>query len=172
MTLKTGPRREAILQQLLDTEEPISAKVFAIDHHVSRQVIVQDIAVLKASGNDIISTNRGYFINRLKTCTREVWVKHAEDRVEEELTLIVDYGGAVKNVSISHAIYGRISAELKISSRADVLKYMEKLKGSSSSLLGNATLGYHYHLLEAESEETLDVIEEKLAEMGFLVCDN
>lgn len=168
MLSKTDIRRNAILDRLLKSEEPISAKVFAIDFHVSRQSIVQDIAVLKAAGNNIISTNRGYFIQPSRVVSREFKVFHQDEEVEEELTTIVDLGGRVKNVSISHRIYGRITANLRISSRNDVKNFIQKIDGSSSRLLGNATMGYHYHQIEADNEEILDAIEKKLEEEGFL----
>lgn len=168
MQLATEARRKAILERLLSSREPISAKVFAIDYHVSRQVIVYDIAVLRASRGDIISTNRGYFISTPRTYSREFKVMHHDDQVEQELTIIVDYGGKVRNVSISHRIYGRITAELNICSRADVRVFLEKIGDSSSKLLGSATMGYHYHLVEAESSETLDLIEKALYDAGLL----
>ena len=85
------------------------------------------------------------------------------------ITIIDDYGGVVKNVSISHTVYNRVTAKMNIASRYDVAKFMKKLENSQSSLLGNATNGYHYHLIEAPSEEILDNIEQKLDETGFLV---
>jgi len=168
MQYTTEKRRAAILERLLDSEEPVSAKVFAIDYHVSRQVIVHDIAVLRATRPDIISTNRGYLIRAPRICSREFKVMHHDDQVEQELTLIVDFGGRVRNVSISHRIYGRITAELHISSRQDVRRFLEKIGSSSSRLLGSATMGYHYHLVEADSSETLDLIEKELREAGLL----
>ena len=168
MELRTENRREEIVKRLLESTEPISAKVFAIDYHVSRQVIVQDMAIIRASRKDIISTNRGYLISAPEIHTREFKVMHSEDRVGEELMLIVDLGGRVKNVSISHRIYGRITAKLSINSRQDVYHFLEKLGNSSSKLLGNATMGYHYHEIEADREEILDMIHDRLMEAGFL----
>ena len=168
MQLKAEQRREEILKRLLASEEAISAKVFAIDYGVSRQVVVQDIALIRAAGTEIISTNRGYIVKIPSIVSKEFKVMHTEDRVEEELTLIVDCGGRVRNVSISHRIYGRITAELCICSRQDVHLFMEKIKGSSSKLLGSTTMGYHYHLVEADNTEILELIEERLKAAGFL----
>ena len=50
-------RREKIIQKLKTSEKPISATTFAKIFDVSRQVIVQDVALLRANGNSIISTN-------------------------------------------------------------------------------------------------------------------
>ncbi len=85
------------------------------------------------------------------------------------MTLIVDHGGIIRNVSISHRAYGRISAEMSISSRQDVTEFVDRLVDSKSTLLGSVTSGYHYHLVEAASEERLDLIGEKLDEAGFIV---
>ena len=167
--VKAAERREKILDIIKNSKQPVPAKDLAAMFGVSRQIIVQDITVLRASSDEIIATNRGYIIEREQGVFREFKVKHGYERTEEELTIIVDYGGIVKNVSISHTVYNRVSAEMNIRSRLDVSRFMKKLENSQSSLLGNATNGYHYHLVEAESEDVLDIIEQKLGEAGFLV---
>lgn len=167
--MKTAERRSEIMKLLSSSEEPIPAKDLSVKFGVSRQVIVQDMAVIRAAVSGIIATNRGYLLQKSDVCSREFKVKHNELRTEEELNLIVDCGGEVKNVSISHRIYGRITAELDIRSRQDVCEFIERLKESSSSLIGNATSGYHYHLVEASTEDRLNLIEKKLSEAGLLV---
>ena len=154
---------------LRKVSEPIAAKELAAQFQVSRQVIVQDMAVIRASIPEIISTNRGYIIQKDEVCCREFKVQHSEDRVEEELNIFVDYGGVVRNVSISHRAYGRITAEMDIRSRQDVCEFVQRLGNSKSTLLGNATSGYHYHLVEAASEDRLDLIEQHLKDAGLLV---
>ena len=99
---------------------------------------------------------------------REFKVRHGLEQTADELNIIVDCGGRVQNVSISHRVYGRITAELDIRSRQDVQEFMDTLCGSESTLLGSATSGYHYHLVEAAGEERLDLIEKKLKECGLL----
>ncbi len=161
-------RRKEILQILVGTDVPIAAKDLAARFRVSRQVIVQDMAVIRASTPNIVSTNRGYLIQNKAVCTREFKVRHNEDQVEQELNLIVDCGGQVKNVSISHRVYGRVTAEMDIISRQDVKEFLEALKNSKSTMLGSATNGYHYHLVETASEQRLDLIENRLKEAGLL----
>ena len=102
------------------------------------------------------------------SCTREFKMRHSQDKAAEELNLIVDCGGHVKNISISHRVYGRVSAEMDIRSRQDVNEFITALNNSNSSALSNATSGYHYHLVEAASEERLDLIGEQLEKAGFL----
>lgn len=166
--LSTNERRNKILELLKNSDVPIAAKEFASVFSVSRQVIVQDLAVIRASVSGILSTNRGYVFNTDKVYAREYKVKHDEKRVAEELNLIVDCGGIVKNVSISHRVYGRITAEMDIRSRQDVNEFLDSLGNSRSSLLGSATSGYHYHLIEAANEERLNLINDKLSEAGLL----
>lgn len=161
-------RRKEILQMLQSTDVPIAAKDLAARFRVSRQVIVQDMAVIRASTPNIVSTNRGYLIQSKLAFTREFKVRHNEGQVEQELNLIVDCGGQVKNVSISHRVYGRVAAEMDIISRQDVKEFLEALKNSKSTMLGSATNGYHYHLVEAASEQRLNLIENRLKEAGLL----
>lgn len=168
--MNISQRRTEILKILRQATSPVAAKDFAARFHVSRQVIVQDLAVIRASTPGIISTNRGYIMQQESSFSREFKVRHTEEQVEEELNLFVDCGGYVKNVSINHRVYGRITAEMEIRSRQDVREFIETIRNSKSTLLGNATSGYHYHLVEAASEERLDLIEEKLREAGFLVA--
>ena len=169
MPTKGDRRRRGIYQELCRAEGPVMAKDLASKFGVSRQVIVQDIAVLRASNANIISTYRGYVMEAEPAIVREFKVRHTPEQVQDELNAIVDCGGKVLNVSVSHRVYGRITADMDISSRLDVQEFCETLKGSSSSLLSGVTSGYHYHLVEAPSEQRLDLIEERLREAGMLV---
>lgn len=166
-------RRSEILRVIKKSEKPVSAKVLAEKFGVSRQVIVQDLSVIRVSTPEIMSTNRGYLfkdINSLKNViAREFKVCHKEDQVEEELNIIVDCGGVVKNISISHRVYGRVTADMNIRSRQDVKEFLQRLSNSKSKNLGSSTFGYHYHLVEAPSEERLDIISERLEAAGLLV---
>ena len=114
------------------------------------------------SDSGILSTTRGYVIQQDSSCVREFKVRHESDQTAEEMNLIVDCGGRICNISISHRVYGRVSAEMDIRSRQDVNEFITALNNSNSSALSNATSGYHYHLVEAASEERLDLIEEQL----------
>ena len=167
--MTTAQRREEILALLNQADAPIAAKDLAARFGVSRQVIVQDLAVIRASRPNIISTNRGYILQQQETgCLREFKVRHTPEQAEQELNLIVDYGGRVKNISISHRVYGRVTAEMDIRSRQDVNEFVQAINNSHSSVLSSATSGYHYHLIEASSQERLDLIGEQLKKAGFL----
>ena len=161
-------RRELILKMISEKNKPVSGDVIAKNLEVSRQVIVQDIAILRANGNEIISTNKGYILAHENELQRVFKVIHTDEETQDELTLIVDLGGKVQDVFVYHKVYGVIKAEMNIKSRMDVKKYMEQLKNGKSSLLKNVTSGYHYHTVGAESEEILDIIQYELQKKGFL----
>ena len=166
--MNTAERRGEILKILHNADAPVAARELAGKFGVSRQVIVQDLAVIRASMPGILSTTKGYVLQQDSSCSREFKVRHSQDKAAEELNLIVDCGGHVKNISISHRVYGRVSAEMDIRSRQDVTEFIEALSHSQSSVLSSATSGYHYHLVEAASEKRLDLIEKQLQQAGFL----
>lgn len=168
--MNTAQRRTEILKLLQQEEKPVAARAMASQFGVSRQVIVQDMAVIRASTPGILSTTRGYVLQQDKdiACTREFKVRHGQEHAAEELNLIVDCGGRVKNISISHRVYGRVTAEMDIRSRQDVNEFVQAINSSHSSVLSSATSGYHYHLIEASSRERLDLIGEQLKKAGFL----
>ena len=161
-------RREKIIDILSRSDTPVSGVALANQLNVSRQVIVQDIALIRAASYDVYSTNRGYVIRGNKENTRIVKVKHTNADVEKELNAIVDMGGWVKDVFVYHKVYGVVKAELNIHSRRDIKAYMEEINNGSSTLLMNVTSGYHYHTIAAQDESTLDIIQEELERLGFL----
>ena len=166
--MNTAERRGEILKILHNADAPVAARELAGKFGVSRQVIVQDLAVIRASMPGILSTTKGYVLQQDSSCSREFKVRHSQDKAAEELNLIVDCGGHVKNISISHRVYGRVSAEMDIRSRQDVNEFVQAINSSHSSVLSSATSGYHYHLIEASSQARLDLIGEQLKKAGFL----
>lgn len=161
-------RRKQIIELLNTAKTPQSGTTLAGKLGVSRQVIVQDIALLRANSHDIVSTNHGYLLSKPVTCSRVFKVIHSDEEVEEELSLIVDCGGHVIDVFVSHKIYNTIKGPMNIRSRLDVQRFMNDLATGKSSLLKNVTSGYHYHTVSAESEEILDYIQAQLEKRGFL----
>ena len=168
--MKGNDRRERILQILSDSTSPISGANLAKQLDVSRQVIVQDMALLRANGTDIVSTNLGYVLNEKTSAERVLKVIHTDDEVEEELNIIIDLGGIVKDVFVYHKAYGVVRADMNIRFRKDVKTFVDNIKSGKSSLLMNVTSGYHYHTILAENEETLDMIFDALSERGFLAA--
>lgn len=166
--MKGSERRMMIFQTLKTAGEPISGSSFAKQFGVSRQVIVQDIALLRARGNDIVSTNSGYLLSEQFKASRVFKVYHDDASIEKELTMIVDFGGKVKDVFVSHKVYGLLRVDLNLSSRADIQQYLDSINTGKSAPLLNLTSGYHYHTVLAENERILDAIQAKLEEYGFL----
>ena len=162
-------RRKQILQMIEQSPSPISGLALAKDMQVSRQVIVQDIALLRANGIDIISTNRGYIVQGKSSKVSRVFkVIHSDEDVETELNLFVDFGAIVEDVFVYHKVYGIVRADMGIKSRMDIQSYLKDISSGKSSLLKNITSNYHYHTVTAEHEYILDLIQEKLQEKGFL----
>ncbi len=162
-------RRKQLLQILSESETPISGTALAKRFQVSRQVIVQDIALLRANGAEIFSASRGYLMPHDNSETARILkVLHSDVQTEEELNLIVDMGGIIRDVFIYHKAYGIVRADMNIRSRRDVRDFMDKIQSGKSSLLKNVTSGYHYHTILAPDEQTLDLIQNDLLEKGML----
>jgi len=161
-------RREAIIAMLLQQTKPISGSELAQIFCVSRQVIVQDIALLKASEHTIISTNRGYLLQQVRGAKRVFQVTHDHGAIADELYTIVDAGGKILDVSVVHDLYGELRAKLLIRSRRDVDEFVQQLAEGKISPLMHLTNGAHCHTVEADSEEILNHIEENLRSKNYL----
>lgn len=166
---KTDQRRKAIATLLLSQKEPVSGAALAQRFQRSRQIIVQDIAALKASGYEISSTHHGYILQQSPLAERVFKVKHTTRQTEEELNAIVDLGGTVADVFVRHKVYGKISAPLNIFSKIQIKEFLEGVRTGKSTELMNITGGYHYHTVRADSEEILDTIGAILEKRGYLV---
>lgn len=170
--MEGGLRRDRIIEELRQEKGPVSGSELARRMGVSRQVIVQDIALLRTSYKNILSTNRGYLIyaepEEQKLYRRVIKVKHKKEDIVRELDSIVDAGGRVRNVIIEHEIYGQLTGDLVIHNRADVRTFMRKVEEYGTRPLTDLTEGVHFHTVEAEREETLDAVVEALAAEGFL----
>lgn len=163
-------RRKKILSMIRESTVPLSGGAIGTATGVSRQVVVQDIALLRTEGHSIIATARGYVLDlpKEKTFSRLFKVCHDETRTEEELNTIVDLGGCVEDVMVNHRIYGKVSAPLNIKTRRDVQIFLKDLQLGKSAPLSNVTSGYHFHRVSAESVEILDEIQEALLQKEFL----
>ena len=157
-------RRERILEILENESEPVSGSALAVMMGVSRQVIVQDITLLRTE-QPILSTAKGYLLySRVQKKPRRTFcVKHTVAQTRNELYAIVDLGGKILDVMVEHDVYGEIRAELMFSCRKEVDDFCEKLEMSISGPLNTLSEGVHYHTVEAETEEILDEIGESLS---------
>ena len=165
-------RREQLLALLEKASTPISGTDLSKQLGVSRQVIVQDIALLRAINKNILSTNKGYVLHVEKpvaeSVKRSFAVCHTKEQIRDELYSIVDYGGRVLDVVVEHDIYGQITVDLILRNRLDVDEFVERIEKSKSRPLNILTDGIHWHTVEADSKKALDKIEEQLKVKGYL----
>lgn len=166
-------RRSRIIELLLTNKEPLSGSALSVKLGVSRQVIVQDIALLRATNKNILSTNKGYVMfseGKGKEAYRKtIAVKHTDAQMQDELYTIVDSGSRVLDVVIEHEVYGQISVDLLIASRKDVDEFLSKIRSNTTKPLKELTGDIHYHTIEADSEEALALAEKMLGEKGYLI---
>lgn len=167
--MKAEKRREEILSLLGNAESAIPANGLKERFKVSRQVIVQDIAILRANGYDITATSRGYVFGEKARAERVFKCRHSFDEIVDEGMLIIGAGGKVEDIFVNHRIYGRISAKLNLYNRTNVEELYRSLVSGASKPLMSVTDGYHYHTVSADSEETLTRIEELLRAKGYLI---
>ncbi|KXG45007.1 transcriptional regulator [Tepidibacillus decaturensis] len=166
-------RRRILLQWLKESEEPLTGQILAEKLNVSRQVIVQDISLLKAKNEPIIATAQGYVYLREKESAhsfkRIIACNHTPAQTEAELNLIVDHGVFIRDVIIEHPIYGEMTASLVIKNRRDVKQFIQKMEDSKASYLSDLTEGTHLHTLEADTIEQLDEVCLAFKKAGFLL---
>lgn len=166
--MKAADRRKAIVNMLLSSTEPISGGKLSDEFGVSRQIIVQDITVLKGSGYGIFSTHNGYIIQQSPLKERVFKMYHTTEQTEDELTTIVILGGTVVDVFVWHKVYGKMTAALNIFSPLHIKQFIEGVRSGKSTELMNITGGYHYHTVRAESEQMLDEIERALKSKSYI----
>ncbi len=167
--MKAEQRRKEIVNIMMSEQKAISGGQLSEKLGVSRQIIVQDIAALKADGYEILSTHNGYVMQTTPLYERVFKVFHTKEQTEDELTTIIDFGGTVADVFVWHKVYGKMTAPLNISSRHHIAQFLEGVRTGKSSELMNVTGGYHYHTVRAETEEILDKIEKTLNSMNYIV---
>lgn len=167
--MKGKERRKEIVAIIMAAEEPVSGSALSERLGVSRQIIVQDIAMLRAEGYEVLSTHQGYIITQGPFAERVIKLRHTSEQTEDELTTIVNLGGTVVNVFVWHKVYGKVEAGMNIFSKRGIAQFMEGIKSGKSSELMHITSGYHYHTVRAESEELLDEIVAALDKKGYIV---
>jgi hypothetical protein len=167
--MKPLTRRDDILNLLSNSDQPISAGALSEKFNVSRQVIVQDIAILRLNGYDILATNRGYMLHTQMVVKRVFKCRHTFDEMLDEGYAIIDLGGEVEDVFVNHRVYGRISKRLDLTTRTHVEELYRSLVSGASKPLMSVTDGYHYHTVSAPTEEVLNSIEQTLRDRGWLV---
>ncbi len=166
--MKAAERRKSIANLLISSDSAVPGGRLSEMFGVSRQIIVQDIAVLKASGYDILSTHSGYIMQDTPLKERVFKVYHTTHQTEDELNTIVELGGTVVDVFVWHKVYGKMAAPLNIFSKLHIDRFIEGVRSGKSVELMSITGGFHYHTVRAESEQILDNIERALCAKNYI----
>lgn len=164
-------RRQAILKTITESNRVMSGSKLSKLFNVTRQVIVQDIAILRAAGYDIIATPQGYMIPRFRKSeySRIFAVKHSAEQIWDELSGIINLGGRVLDVIIEHPLYGEFKGQLMITSIDELKRYLARMAKASAEPLSALTEGVHLHTVEADNIDVLNQIETMLVEKGLLL---
>lgn len=164
-------RRQHIKEMLNDNIEPKKGQDIASELGVTRQVIVKDIAILRATGMNIIATPQGYVIPKAQNNTIEkiIAVYHEKEDIDEEMQCIVKYGGIIKDVIVEHPFYGEIKAMMMVKTLYDVQKFIKNLNSNKAQPLLALTKGVHLHTIEVDKKENMDKIIEELTNKGFII---
>jgi len=161
-------RRIAVLAAISSAQLPVSAPVLAKQFGVSRQVIVGDVALLRAAGANISATPRGYMIRQQSTgFIRQVATRHSAAEMEAELNIMVDQGCTVLDVVVEHPIYGQLTGQLQLSSRYDVQQFV--IRSAQAHPLSLLTEGIHLHTLSCPSEDAYKRVCDALQAAGLLL---
>lgn len=174
--MDANERRQEILYMLNNSDQPVKGTDLAEQLGVSRQVIVQDVAILRARGENILATPQGYLIPQLygkEKLIKTIACTHQNNKeIEEELRIIVDLGGKILDVVVEHPLYGEIKSQLQISSRHDLKQFIDNLNETKAEPLSSLTGGVHIHTIEVEDEETLNRIKTNLLEKKYLIKED
>ncbi|WP_408007068.1 transcription repressor NadR [Pseudalkalibacillus sp. A8] len=166
-------RRDLLLQWLKQSASPLTGSYLAKKTNVSRQVIVQDISLLKARNEPIMATAHGYLyfqtVPSNKKYSRIIACQHSSEETIDELNTIVDFGVTVKDVTIEHPVYGDLTGAIMLKNRHDVEQFKNKVQETNASYLLELTDGVHLHTIEADSEVQLDQVCLALENKGYLL---
>ncbi|WP_079477837.1 transcription repressor NadR [Halobacillus salinus] len=171
--MKASERREHILSLLKQRGTPVTGSSLAEEMNVTRQVIVGDVSLLKARNEPLVATSQGYlFMTDAKdelAYQRTIVCQHGSNETEDELNILVDHGVYVQDVVVEHPIYGDLTAQLRISNRRDVKKFIDQVQTTKASFLLELTDGIHTHTIASDSEDALEEAIEALGDAGILM---
>jgi len=168
--MTAGERRQKVAALLRQAGGPISAAALAARFSVSRQIIVGDVALLRAAGADITATPRGYVAGRGGPgITRTAACAHPPEEMGRELYAIVDAGGEAVDVVVEHPVYGQLTGALRVRTRRDVDEFLRRVSEHGAQPLSALTGGIHLHTLRCPDEETCQRVLKALEDQGFLL---
>lgn len=165
-------RRESVLKSIESTRTPLSASSLAAQLGVSRQVIVGDVAILRAGGHDIMATARGYVMPELRDANQflgKLACCHEPLKTRDELYAIVDAGAYVVDAIVEHELYGEITGQLNLKNRGDVDHFIKKFENSEVKLLSELTNGIHLHTIACRDKAHFEDVYKILLAMGYLL---
>lgn len=163
-------RREEIIKLLINSNSSIKGTKLAELFSVTRQIIVKDIAILRAEGKSIIATPDGYTFNKnINRVKATIAVNHNNNEAIEELEIVIKYGGMIEDVIIEHPIYGELKGNLMIKNLNDLYKFEKEYSNNDVKPLSNLTNGIHIHTIVADTLDDIEEIKRELKERGFLI---
>lgn len=167
--MERDDRLKRLSDILASSEEPYSGACLAAELGVSRQAVVQDIAILREKGFPVMATSRGYVLRlRSHRFRRTVAVHHEPKDIADELGAIVDNGGRIVDVIVDHPVYGELRGNIDVSTREEAARFVNLLLSTGQNPLLNLSGGFHLHTLEAKDETAMVSIENALREKGFI----
>ena len=170
--MNSNERRQEIIKLLYNSKKPLKGNEIAKSYGVTRQVIVRDIAILRAQNNEIIATPDGYIVNRSNNLIKAIIaVTHNEEDMFKEMNIIIKYGGIIEDVIVEHPLYGEIKGMLMIKNYNELDKFLRRYKEYDARLLSVLTNGIHLHTIAVDSEENLELILAELKEQNLIVSD-
>lgn len=168
--MRAEERRAAILEELKNAGAPVSAGALAARFGVSRQIAVGDVALLRAAGEEIAATPRGYVMRRAPAgLVRRIACRHRDEEMEAELNAVVDQGCTVLDVIVEHPVYGELTGALQLKSRHDVGEFLRRCAEADARPLSGLTEGVHLHTLSCPDEAAYGRVREALRGLGFLL---
>ncbi|MGF7184205.1 hypothetical protein GGQ84_000285 [Desulfitispora alkaliphila] len=166
-------RRQRLSKILKNSTGPVTGTSLAKELGVSRQVIVQDVALLRAAGEQVLATPQGYVLvatfGQIKVREKIACHHTGSQQLEEELSIIVKAGGTVVDVIVEHPVYGELKGMLMLKTNKDIEDFLESIKQSDAKPLSALTDGVHLHTVEAESDAIIKDIKNALKKKGILL---
>lgn len=171
--MNSQERRKYIEELLKKNNIPQKGHILAEELGVTRQVIVKDIAILRAEGKKIIATPEGYLVPKEEKMMikKVIAVSHGTSSIDEELKIIVKFGGIVEDVIVEHPLYGEIRGMIMVKTFYDIENFVKRIYEYKAEPLLILTGGVHLHTIAAESEEILKNIINELKTQNYLVSD-
>jgi transcriptional regulator of NAD metabolism len=170
--MTTEERRAEVLRRIETADQPLTGTRLSRELGVSRQIIVGDVSILRAEGQKIFATPRGYIMpaeDNHKQPLVSLVCQHTAENMETELNTIIDNGGTVLDVIVEHPVYGPLKSDLLLKSRRDIKNFLTKMKKCQAKPLLVVTGGVHIHTIRVPDEESLQAIKQELRNKGILV---